>query len=78
MVDLEELEAGLCCVAGLVFDGTGEVAASISVSGPGFRINEATIPELARDVRQTAWRISRLLGAPRHITGWAPPPEETS
>jgi DNA-binding IclR family transcriptional regulator len=77
-VDLEELEAGLCCVAAPLFNGTGEVVASISVSGPGFRINEETIPELARDVRQTAWHISRLLGAPRHITGWAPPPEETS
>lgn len=69
--DLEELEAGLCCVAAPVFDRTGDVVASISVSGPVSRVNEATIPGIARDVRQTAWQISERLGAPRHISGWA-------
>jgi DNA-binding IclR family transcriptional regulator len=69
--DLEELEAGLCCVAAPVFDRTGDVVASISVSGPVSRVNEATIPAIARDVRQTAWQISQRLGAPHHVSGWA-------
>lgn len=72
--DLEELEAGLCCVAAPVFGGTGDVVASISVSGPASRINETTVPELARDVRRAAWCISRRLGAPGHISGWTAPP----
>lgn len=72
--DLEELEAGLCCVAAPVFGRSGDVVAGISVSGPVSRINETTIPELARDVRQAAWDISRRLGAPRPSSGWAPPP----
>jgi DNA-binding IclR family transcriptional regulator len=62
-VDLEELEEGLCCVAAPVFDRSGAVAASISVSGPPSRISESTIPELAARVRSTARRISERLGA---------------
>jgi DNA-binding IclR family transcriptional regulator len=69
--DLEELEAGLCCVAAPVFGRAGDVIAGISVSGPVSRINETTIPAIARDVRQTAWQISQRLGAPRHVSGWA-------
>lgn len=76
--DREELEAGLCCVAAPVFDGSGQVVASISVSGPGSRIDETTIPAIARDVRQAAWDISQRLGAPRHISGWAAPPSDTA
>jgi DNA-binding IclR family transcriptional regulator len=76
--DLEELETGLCCVAAPVFGGSGEVTASISVSGPSSRINETTIPALARDVRQAAWQISQRLGAPRHVSGWAAPPSDAT
>ncbi|MBO0803226.1 MAG: IclR family transcriptional regulator [Nocardiopsaceae bacterium] len=73
-VDLEELEAGLCCVAAPVFGRAGDVVASISVSGPASRLNEAYIPDLARDVRRAAWQVSQRLGAPRRIGGWPPPP----
>ncbi|MCL2581085.1 MAG: IclR family transcriptional regulator [Streptosporangiales bacterium] len=69
--DLEELEADLCCVAAPVFGSAGDVVASISVSGPASRINDATIPEVARDVRRTAWRISQRLGAAPRVNGWA-------
>jgi DNA-binding IclR family transcriptional regulator len=69
--DLEELETGLCCVAAPVFDRTGEVVASISVSGPVSRVNETTIPAIAGDLRQTAWQVSQRLGAPRRVGGWA-------
>jgi IclR-like helix-turn-helix domain-containing protein/transcriptional regulator len=66
----EELEPHLCCVAGPVFDRTGTVVASISVSGPDTRIDEAGIPAIAEAVRRTAWQISARLGAPRDIPEW--------
>ena len=69
-VDSEELEPHLCCVAGPVFDRTGAVVASISVSGPDTRIDEASIPAIADAVRRTAWQISARLGAPRDIPEW--------
>lgn len=63
-LDEEELEAGLCCVAAPVHDRSGRTVASISVSGPASRINAATFPGIADEVRATAAEISRRLGAP--------------
>jgi DNA-binding IclR family transcriptional regulator len=75
--DREELEPGLCCVAAPVFDRTGQVVASVSVSGPVSRIHESAVPAIAREVRRTAWQVSLRLGAPRRVPGWpAPPPEQ--
>jgi DNA-binding IclR family transcriptional regulator len=70
-VDSAELEPHLCCVAAPVFDRTGAVVASISVSGPDSRIGEASIPAIAEAVRRAAGQISTQLGAPRDIPGWA-------
>src|SRR5262249_27362989 len=70
-VDRQELEPHLCCVAGPVFDRTGAVVASISVSGPDSRIDDASIPAIAGVVRRTAWRISARLGAPRDVPEWS-------
>jgi DNA-binding IclR family transcriptional regulator len=69
-VDSGELEPHLCCVAGPVFDRTGAVVASISISGPDTRINEASIPAIADAVRRAAGQISTRLGAPRDIPEW--------
>jgi DNA-binding IclR family transcriptional regulator len=69
-VDSEELEPHLCCVAAPVFDRTGAVVASISVSGPDTRIDEAGIPAIAAAVRAAAGQISARLGAPRDIPAW--------
>ena len=69
-VDREEIEPHLCCVAGPVFDRTGTVVASISVSGPDSRIDEASIPAIAEAVRHAAWQISARLGAPRDLPEW--------
>ena len=65
----EELEPHLCCVAGPVFDRTGTVVASISVSGPDSRIDEASIPAIAEVVRHAAWQISARLGGATRPTG---------
>jgi len=70
-VDCEELEPHLCCVAGPVFDRTGRVVASISVSGPDSRVDAATIPSTAAAVRRTAAQISARLGAPHDIPDWS-------
>jgi DNA-binding IclR family transcriptional regulator len=72
-VDREELEPHLCCVAGPVFDRTGAVVASISVSGPDSRLDDESIPAIAEAVRRTAWQISARLGAPREIKDWSTP-----
>ena len=73
-MDRQELEPHLCCVAGPVFDRTGIVVASISVSGPDSRIDDATIPAIAAAVCQTADQISDRLGAPRSRPEWGSPP----
>lgn len=70
-VDRGELEPHLCCVAGPIFDRTGTVVASISVSGPDSRVDEASIPSMADAVRRAAWQISARLGAPREIPEWS-------
>jgi DNA-binding IclR family transcriptional regulator len=72
-VDHQELEPHLCCVAGPVFDRTGTVVASISVSGPDSRIDDTTIPAIAAAVGRTAAEISARLGAPRDIPEWGRP-----
>src|SRR6202167_83197 len=63
---VEELEAGLTAVAAPVRNAEGRVVASISASGPSFRIPAGRITELAESVRQAAAEVSRRLG-------WADP-----
>ncbi len=74
--DLEELEAGLCCVAAPVFGRSGSVVAAISVSGPVSRIHPATIPAIAPQVRRAAWQASTRLGAPHRVPDWPGPPPD--
>jgi DNA-binding IclR family transcriptional regulator len=59
---VEELEAGLTAVAAPVRNAEGRVVASISASGPSFRIPVGRIPALAGSVRRAAAEISRRLG----------------
>jgi DNA-binding IclR family transcriptional regulator len=59
---VEELEAGLTAVAAPVRNADGDVVASISASGPSFRIPADRIPGLAGSVQQAAAEISRRLG----------------
>ena len=59
---VDEFEAGLTAVAAPVRNAEGHVAASISASGPSFRIPAERIPALAGAVRRAAAEASRRLG----------------
>ena len=59
---VEELEAGLTAIAAPVRNAEGKVIASISASGPSFRIPADRIPALAGAVGRAAAEVSRRLG----------------
>ncbi len=59
---VDELEAGLTAIAAPVRNAEGNVIASISASGPSFRIPADRIPILAVAVRRAAAEVSRRLG----------------
>ena len=61
-LDAEENEIGVNCIGTVVFDGFGEVAAAISVTGPSNRWTEDTITHHAEDVISAANAISQALG----------------
>jgi len=61
-VDLEEAVEGLCCVAGPVFNHSGQIVAAFSVAGPATRFAPPRIAELAEVVRETSRQISYRLG----------------
>jgi IclR family acetate operon transcriptional repressor len=62
---LEEYEIGLAAVAAPIRDLDGKVVATVSVSGPNFRINATTIPGLASHVMTAAAEISERNGQPK-------------
>src|ERR1700761_1411089 len=59
---VDELEAGLTAIAAPVRNAEGTVIASVSASGPSFRIPAPRIPALAAAVRQAADEVSGRLG----------------
>ena len=59
---VDELEAGLTAVAAPVRNAEGTVIASISASGPSFRIPAGRVSALAAAVRRAAAEVSRRLG----------------
>lgn len=61
-VDNMEHEEGVRCVAGPIRDHTGEVIASMSISGPAFRINENNMPNIAKKVKECCDCISEEMG----------------
>lgn len=61
-IDDVEHEEGIRCVAAPIFDHTGQVVASLSVSGPDYRVTRERVPELAVKVKEIAQKISRRLG----------------
>jgi DNA-binding IclR family transcriptional regulator len=70
---VEELEAGLSAVAAPVRNADDNVVASISASGPSFRIPADRIPAMAGAVRRAAAEVSRRLGWTDPETGWPLP-----
>ncbi len=58
----EESETGMRALSAPVYDHTGRIAASVSLSGPAFRIGDDKVAELARSVCETARDISQQLG----------------
>jgi DNA-binding IclR family transcriptional regulator len=61
---VDELEAGLTAIAVPVRNAEGNVIASISASGPSFRIPADRVPALAGAIRRAAAEVSRRLGWP--------------
>lgn len=66
-LDNEEVEPGACCVGAPIFDSSGSVAASISISGPVTRMHGSRISAIAKDVMAAAAEISELLGYKRSL-----------
>lgn len=64
-VAADELEIGLTAVSAPVRNAHGDVIASLSVSGPTFRLAEDQVDTVIRLVVQAGEEISHRLGAPR-------------
>jgi DNA-binding IclR family transcriptional regulator len=61
-IAVDELEIGLTAVAAPVRNIHGEVVASLSVSGPSFRLDARRVPDLAEQVIAAAGEVSGRLG----------------
>ncbi|MDR3673145.1 MAG: IclR family transcriptional regulator C-terminal domain-containing protein [Holophaga sp.] len=61
-LDDEEHEEGIQCIGAPVFDQAGSIMAAISVSWPGFRYRCGEESEKIDRVKESAARISALLG----------------
>jgi IclR family transcriptional regulator, KDG regulon repressor len=60
--DLEEHETHIRCIAAPIFDHSGAVNASLSVTGPAVRMSPARLREIAPLVREAGLKISYALG----------------
>jgi IclR family KDG regulon transcriptional repressor len=60
-VDDQETELGACCAAAPIFDGAGNVAAAVSVSGPVTRLGRDRFQALTVAVKKGARKISERL-----------------
>jgi DNA-binding IclR family transcriptional regulator len=61
-IDDEEAYLGSRCIGAPVFDGSRQVTAAVSVSGPVTRVAREKIPIVAREVKKAAAAISKSLG----------------
>jgi DNA-binding IclR family transcriptional regulator len=61
-IAVDELELGLTAIAAPITGSHGAVVASVSASGPTFRLPAERLPEVAEEVRAAAAEISRRLG----------------
>jgi DNA-binding IclR family transcriptional regulator len=61
-VAVDELEEGLTAVAAPIRNAHGDVVASLSVSGPTLRLDEARVKEVVPELRDAAAEVSHRLG----------------
>ena len=61
-IDNEEVYLGSRCIGAPVFDSSGRIAASLSVSGPTSRVTKEQVPSYAAMAKNAAMAISRSLG----------------
>jgi len=61
-VDNMEHEEGVRCVAGAIRDYNGKVIASMSISGPAFRIDKSSILNIAKKIKEYCDCISKEMG----------------
>ena len=59
---VDELEVGLAAMAAPIHNAHGDVIASISVSGPTFRLTEERIDEIIPPLVEAATEVSHRLG----------------
>ena len=72
VLDLEERNPGLRCVASPVFDEFGEARIAISLSGPAARMDDTRVQELGLEVARTAYEYTLNLGG-RWPSDWIKP-----
>lgn len=61
-MDKEEIEFGLQCVAAPIFNAKSEPIAAISISAPVGRMPEKIIEDIAKNVKDCAFKISERFG----------------
>ena len=61
-VAVDELEVGLTAVAAPIRNAHGDVVASMSVSGPSFRLTPDRVDEVVALVTEAAVEVSHRLG----------------
>jgi IclR family acetate operon transcriptional repressor len=61
-VDDEELEEGVRCVAAAVRDESGQVVASLSISGPVTRMGDRQVQDIIPEVMDCGRKLSARLG----------------
>ncbi len=64
-VDNVEFEEGIRCVAAPIYDHTGNIVASISISGPTINVTTKKLPHLIEVLVAHSQEISYQLGKPR-------------
>ncbi len=60
-VEIEEYEYGMTCIAGPIYDQTGEIIASLSVSGPATRIDYKGRERIIENVQRICSEVSKKL-----------------
>jgi IclR family acetate operon transcriptional repressor len=64
VLDDEEREEGVRCIAAPIHDNRGKVVASMSLSAPATRVPNERLPEIGARVRKAADAVSARLGWP--------------